>query len=163
MKITDVQAVYPKYVNVPSSWRSSLWQIVIKIETNVGVFGYGFGGGGLASVAIVNNHFKELLIGKNIESKDDISEIWDHLYFESIPYGRKGIAIMALSGVDLALWDLLGKAEGTPVYNLVGTRNKQSVNPMRREQTSNGTLNWGSPHTSSPTGGAMISTTTPRY
>ena len=83
MKITDVQAVYPKYVNVPSSWRSSLWQIVIKIETNVGVFGYGFGGGGLASVAIVNNHFKELLIGKNIESKDDISEIWDHLLVQN--------------------------------------------------------------------------------
>ena len=127
MKITDVKAVYPKYIHTPSSWRSSLWQIVVKIETNVGIFGYGFGGGGLASVAIVNNHFKELLIGKNIDSKDDISEIWDHLYFESIPYGRKGIAIMALSGVDLALWDLLGKAEGTPVYNLVGTRNKQSV------------------------------------
>ncbi|GIS64284.1 MAG: hypothetical protein CM1200mP3_05320 [Chloroflexota bacterium] len=128
MKITDVQAVYPKYVNVPSSWRSSLWQIVIKIETNVGVFGYGFGGGGLASVAIVNNHFKELLIGKNIESKDDISEIWDHLYFESIPYGRKGIAIMALSGVDLALWDLRGKrGKGNPGLQFSWNTEKQSV------------------------------------
>ena len=37
--------------------------------------------------------------------------IWDRLYYESIPYGRKGIAMMALSGVDLALWDALGKAE----------------------------------------------------
>ena len=127
MKITDVRAVYPKYMHIPSSWRSSLWQIVVKIETDIGIFGYGYGGGGLAATAIVNSHFKELLIGQTIESKNDISRIWDHLYFESIPYGRKGIAIMALSGVDLALWDLLGKAEATPVYNLVGTRNKQYV------------------------------------
>ena len=127
MKITDVRAVYPKYMHIPSSWRSSLWQIVVKIETDIGIFGYGYGGGGLAATAVVNTHFKELLIGQTIESKNDISRIWDHLYFESIPYGRKGIAIMALSGVDLALWDLLGKAEATPVYNLVGTRNKQYV------------------------------------
>ncbi|MDC0035280.1 hypothetical protein OAJ44_02820, partial [Chloroflexi bacterium] len=43
------------------------------------------------------------------------------------PYGRKGIAVMALSGVDLALWDLLGKAENCPVYKLIGKRNKDYV------------------------------------
>ena len=38
----------------------------------------------------------------------------DTLYYESIPYGRKGIAMMALSGVDLALWDTLGKLKTIP-------------------------------------------------
>ena len=116
-----------KYQHIPSSWRSSLWQVVVKIETDMGICGYGCGGGGLASTAIIKSHFKELLINQAIDCKEDIHRIWNHLYFESIPYGRKGIAIMALSGIDLALWDLMGKAEKIPVYNLVGKRNKQTV------------------------------------
>ena len=56
----------------------------------------------------------------DVNSTDDIATIWDHLYFESIPYGRKGVALMALSGVDLALWDLLGKQRGEPVWHLLG-------------------------------------------
>ena len=56
-----------------------------------------------------------------------IAEIWDHLYYESIPYGRKGIAMMALSGVDLALWDALGKAERHPVAELLGGVRKDRI------------------------------------
>ena len=57
-----------------------------------------------------------------------MTEIWDRLYYESIPYGRKGIALMALSGVDLALWDTLGKAERKPVAELIGGVQKSSIN-----------------------------------
>ena len=76
---------------------------------------------------VVNKHFRELLLGKEIGNTQDIKEVWDQLYSASLPYGRKGIAIMALSGVDLALWDLLGKAENCPVYALIGDRKKDSV------------------------------------
>ena len=54
------------------------------------------------------------------DSPADIERLWDKLYTASIPYGRGGIAIMALSGIDLALWDLLGRAERQPVYALLG-------------------------------------------
>ena len=57
----------------------------------------------------MNGHFQELLVGESLNSPEDVVRIWDRLYYESIPYGRKGIAMMALSGVDLALWDALGK------------------------------------------------------
>ena len=127
MKITDVRAVYPKYRHVPASWRTQFWQVVVRVQTDTGVAGLGCGGGGVASVAIVNGHFRELLLGREVNSLEDIAAIWDHLYAESLPYGRKGLAIMALSGVDLALYDLLGKAQKMPVYDLLGGARKQAV------------------------------------
>jgi len=50
----------------------------------------------------------------------NIGRIWDVLYRASIPYGRKGVAIEALSAVDIALWDLAGRAAGKPVHALLG-------------------------------------------
>ena len=120
MQIESLKAVYPNYKNVASSWRTHLWQIVVEVRTDTGVVGYGYGGGGLASLPVVNGHFNELLVGEELNSPEDVMRIWDRLYYESIPYGRKGIAMMALSGVDLALWDTLGKAECKPVAELIG-------------------------------------------
>ena len=76
---------------------------------------------------IVNRHFRELLLDREINSLADIADTWDHLYEQSLPYGRKGLAIMALSGVDLALHDLLAKAESKPVYELLGGARKPSI------------------------------------
>ena len=117
MKITSVKAFYPSYKNIAPSWRTHFWQIVVKIETDIGMTGYGYGGGGLAAVEVVNKHFSEILCLKEINETRDIATIWDDLYQQCLPYGRKGIAIMALSGVDLALWDLVAKSENIPVYN----------------------------------------------
>src|SRR5687768_2905073 len=115
MKISDIKAVYPNYKRVVPSWRTHFWQIVVRVETDIGVRGLGYGGGGVAGVEIVNRHFRELLLGREVSSIQDIAAIWDDLYAASLPYGRKGLAIMALSGVDLALYDLLGQAEDQPV------------------------------------------------
>lgn len=57
MRITSVAALYPRYRHVAKSWRTTLWQIVVRIETDAGVTGYGCGGGGLAAVEVVNGHF----------------------------------------------------------------------------------------------------------
>ncbi len=127
MKITDVKAVFPNYRHVVPSWRTHFWQIVVRVESDAGVVGFGYGGGGIASVEIVNRHFRELLLGRNINDTQDISSIWSDLYDASLPYGRKGLAIMALSGIDLALYDLLGKAESKPVYEVLGGAKKSSV------------------------------------
>lgn len=127
MKITSVSAVYPHYENVVKSWRTNLWQIVVRVETDRGVTGFGYGGGGKAAVEVVNGHFAELLVGTELDSPETIQRTWDFLYEASIPYGRKGIAIMALSGVDLALWDALGKAEQKPVAELLGGVKKEKI------------------------------------
>ena len=120
MKITDIRAIYPNYRQSLGGWRPYLWQIVVRVETDAGVSGYGCGGGGVAAVEVVNRHLRELLLDETCDSPADIERLWDKLYTASIPYGRGGIAIMALSGIDLALWDLLGRAERQPVYALLG-------------------------------------------
>ncbi len=51
MKITGVKAFFPKYRHVPPSWRTHFWQIVVRVETDLGVVGLGYGGGGVAGVA----------------------------------------------------------------------------------------------------------------
>ena len=164
MKITDVKAVYPNYRHVVPSWRTHLWQIVVRIDTDIGVTGYGYGGGGVAAVEVVNAHFRELLLGRTVDSVEDIAAAWDFLYAASLPYGRKGIAIMGLSGVDLALWDLLGHAENKPVYDLLGGRKKQQVPVYATGGTLNGTGKQGSSITSFLTGGrGVIPTTTPPW
>jgi L-rhamnonate dehydratase len=121
VKVIDVKAVYPRWQHLPQGvWQSHFWQIVVRVESDTGVVGLGYGGGGNPAVAVVNEHMKGLLVGSTVESVDDIREAWDWLYYKSLPYGRTGIPVMALSGVDLALWDLLGKAQGRPVYDLLG-------------------------------------------
>ncbi len=128
MKITDVKAVYPSWKKKGTgAWQEYYWQIVVRIETDAGVVGYGYGGGGEPGKLIVNGHLRDALLGRTIGHVDDIRDIWDHLYTKSLPYGRGGIVIMALSGIDLALWDLLGKAEGQPVYELIGGLKKKTV------------------------------------
>lgn len=140
MKITAVSAVYPNYRYVPQSWRTHFWQIVVRIDTDAGVTGYGFGGGGRAAVEVVNRHFAELVKGRELGSAEDIAAIWDDVYLESLPYGRKGVAVMALSGLDLALWDAFGKAEKRPVYELLGGAQK---GPIRSYATGTDQLWYG--------------------
>lgn len=117
MKITDVRAVQPAAPGSPPDWRTSLGQILIAVDTDVGLTGYGVGGGGLAGVHVVRTVLRELLLDRDPQP---IDELWRAMYRATLPFGRKGLAIMAVSGVDLALWDLRGRAAGQPVAELLG-------------------------------------------
>ncbi len=117
MKITDVRAVQPIAPGAPADWRTSLGQILVAVDTDHGLTGYGVGGGGLAGIHVVRTVLRDLLRGRDPQP---IAELWRAMYDATLPFGRKGIAIMALSGVDLALWDLRGKAERRSVAELLG-------------------------------------------
>lgn len=117
MRITDVRAVQPESPGSPPDWRTSLGQILVAIDTDVGLTGHGVGGGGPAGVHVVRTVLRDALLGRD---PGPVEELWQLLYRATLPFGRKGIAIMALSGVDLALWDLRGKAAGVPVARLLG-------------------------------------------
>ena len=151
MKITDVKAVYPQYRHVPPSWRTNLWQIVVRVESDAGVVGYGYGGGGRAAVEVVNGHMRELLIGRTVDDTSDIFSAWDDLYFQSIPYGRKGIGVMALSGIDLALWDAWGRPRVGPSTRSSARAPRGGLAPTRPAPTLSGTPSSASRRTSSLT------------
>ncbi len=72
---------------------------------------------------IIANQFRSILVG---EDPHAIERIWDKMYRQAI-HGRKGETMMAISAVDLALWDLKGKLLGAPVYQLLGGPSRDSI------------------------------------
>lgn len=117
MKITNVRTVQPIADNSPPDWRTTFGQILVAVDTDAGLTGYGVGGGGPAGMHVVRTVLRDVLIGQD---PADIGSLWQRMYHSTLAFGRKGIAIMAISGVDLALWDLHGKAENKPVAALLG-------------------------------------------
>ena len=90
--------------------------LIVEITTDKGLKGYGLGSGGLAGALIIEKHLQHFVIGRD---PLDVEEIWNHLYHITSIYGRRGLVIYALSGIELALVDLCGKIVDTPVYGLV--------------------------------------------
>ena len=70
MHIIDLKAVYPNYKHVAPSWRTHLWQIVVRVESDTGEVGFGYGGGGKAAVEIVNGHMRDLLVGRKLDGTE---------------------------------------------------------------------------------------------
>jgi L-rhamnonate dehydratase len=91
--------------------------ILVEIKTDQGITGYGMGGGGGAACYIIENHLKDLLAGAN---PLNVELLWDQMFSSTSFYGRKGLAILAMSGIDLALWDIAGKHAGLPAHRLIG-------------------------------------------
>lgn len=134
MKITDVEALILRQPAVDNSKADgSQDALVIRISTDEGITGIGEADSVPSVVkAIVNappSHsvaggLRSLLIG---EDPLDTERLWQKLYRGSIYYGRRGAVIHALSGIDIALWDLKGKALGRPVWKLLGGAYRSDV------------------------------------
>ena len=125
VEVANPMSIYPRYKPTRSLWNpdpGKLGGFTVEISTDKGVKGYGSGGAGGGQV--VTEHFTKLLMGEN---PFDIERLWDILWRSSMPYGRDGIAINAISGVDLALWDLVGNALQMPVYKLLGGETKVRI------------------------------------
>ena len=102
----------------PGATRESVALVVVEIETTDGLIGLGtVGGFPTGATEIIEQQFAPMLIG--IEASD-IETIWDRLYASLDRQGQQGTGVMALSGVDIALWDLLGKSLEQPVVSLIG-------------------------------------------
>lgn len=119
-------AQWSAYREKRTSWFGTMSAGVVEIETDAGLTGLGFIGGGKANAArtIIDDQFSQLLVGQD---PADIERLWEQMYRASVMYGRRGVAIEAISGIDLALWDLLGKACGQPVYKLIGGQTKDRL------------------------------------
>jgi L-rhamnonate dehydratase len=67
---------------------------------------------------------KSVLIG---EDPFEVERLWHKMYMATVYYGRRGAAIQVISGIDIALWDIMGKATGRPVYKLLGGGHRDKV------------------------------------
>jgi len=127
MKITDVRARYPIFDPPGWNWRRHLGPVCVEVHTDEGIHGVGLGAGGLAALPVVNGHLREHLIGRD---PTQIEALWDELYWLTTPYGRAGLAMMAISGIDLALWDVRAKSEDRPVYRLLAPHARAKAIPV---------------------------------
>ena len=115
MRITRLRA---HSLRNPDAGREAVALVVVEIETDAGLTGLGtVGGFPVGAETIITGQFAPLLVGTD---PSDIEAHWERLYASLNRQGQRGTGVMALSGVDLALWDLLGKAVGRPVTSLIG-------------------------------------------
>jgi L-rhamnonate dehydratase len=125
VEVANPMSVYPKYKATRSLFFPDPGKVpsfTVEITTDKGIKGYGNGGPGGGTVVI--EHLTKLLMG---EDPFDVEKIWDMCWRSTMNYGRMGITMNAISGVDLAIWDIIGKALNTPVYRLIGGEVKPRV------------------------------------
>lgn len=117
-QIATPMSGYPEYRAQRSSFGLNvLGTIVVEVETESGEVGVGVSTGGVPACFIVERHLSRFVEGADPR---DLERIWDQMWRASMFYGRKGLVMNAISAVDLALWDLLGRLRGEPVYAMIG-------------------------------------------
>ena len=97
--------------------------LIVEVFTDAGHIG--IGNAALApqvTKQAIDLYLKPLLMGQD---PWDTEFLWQHMYRKTMAFGRKGIGMAAISAVDIALWDILGKAAKQPVYRLLGGKTKR--------------------------------------
>ncbi|GAC1418089.1 MAG: L-lyxonate dehydratase [Acidobacteriaceae bacterium] len=99
--------------------------VLVEIFTDSGLVGLGNAAlSPIVTKALIDTYLTPLLIGAD---PWDTEYIWQQMYRRTMAFGRKGVAMTAISAVDIALWDLLGKDAKQPVYRLLGGRTKDKI------------------------------------
>ena len=150
MKITAVKTktyLYPykegeEFAN-GIRWNRARSCVLVIVETDEGITGYGesdsAGAPPEVTACIVEKYIGPLVIGMDPMC---VEAVWSHVYSHCDKNGRRGMAIAALSGVDIALWDIMGKAYGVPVYQLLGGKTNERI----RAYASQLQFGWGPEH-----------------
>ena len=107
-----------------ASFRFHGW-LIVEVFTDAGHIGIGNAAlSPRVTKQTIDLYLKPLLIGRD---PFDYEFLWQHMYRQTMAFGRKGIGMVAISAVDIALWDILGKAAGQPVFKLLGGRMKKRI------------------------------------
>ncbi len=117
MKITDIKT-YPVWVGQRN-------QLVVKVETDEGIVGWGESGLSGRELAVIGaiRHYRELLIGKDPMRR---GALWQEMYRSQYYEGGR-VLTAAISALDTACYDITGKALGVPVYQLLGGKQRDLV------------------------------------
>jgi len=99
--------------------------LICEVFTDAGLVGIGNAAlSPLVTKQVIDTYLAPLLIGAD---PWDVEFLWQHMYRKTMAFGRKGIGMVAISAVDIALWDLMGKSAKQPVYRLLGGRTKPRI------------------------------------
>src|ERR1043166_5207820 len=126
MKITRVEAIHLRLPVVNERCDGSQETLVVKVHTDAGITGTGeVDSSSLVAKAIIDAPLSHKIcrgLGECVLGQDpfQIDRLIHRMYEGSIFFGRQGAVIQARSGVEIALWDIVGKTTGRPVYQLLG-------------------------------------------
>jgi L-rhamnonate dehydratase len=133
VKITDVEVLTPRSPMTTNGWDTNQDAALVRIHTDEGLIGVGEADASPSVVkAIVDAPrsntlsvgLREVLVG---EDPTEIERLWEKMYQSSIFFGRRGVVVMAMSAVDLALYDLVGRSLDVPAFQLLGGARRLSV------------------------------------
>jgi L-alanine-DL-glutamate epimerase-like enolase superfamily enzyme len=99
--------------------------LIVEVFTDAGLVG--IGNAALSpriTKQVIDLYLKPVIMGKD---PFDSEFLWQHMYRQTMAFGRKGIGMAAISAIDIALWDLMGKAAKQPVFKLLGGRTKRKI------------------------------------
>ncbi|ANE47721.1 mandelate racemase [Paenibacillus swuensis] len=127
MKITDVEVVYLKLPEIdPQRCDGTQDTLMVRVHTDEGISGIGeIDSSPMVAKAIIEapashliaNGLRDLIVGMD---PFEIEKIWERMFRGTLYFGRTGPAIHAMSGIDIALWDIIGKVTGRPVAQMLG-------------------------------------------
>jgi L-alanine-DL-glutamate epimerase-like enolase superfamily enzyme len=127
VRITDVEAIVLRQPVINEGIADgSQDDLLVRVHTDEGLVGIGEVDSAPEIVqAVIHAHsshlialsLRDALVG---EDPTDVERLWQKMYRASIFYGRRGVAIHAMSGIDIALWDIRGQALGKPISELIG-------------------------------------------
>ena len=99
--------------------------VIVEIFTDSGLVGIGNAAlSPIVTKSLIDTYLKPILLGAD---PWDTEFLWQQMYRRTIAFGRKGVAMTAISAVDIALWDILGKDAKQPVYRLLGGKTKERI------------------------------------
>lgn len=126
MKITDVEAIYVRLPQVKQQCDSGQDALIVRVHTDEGITGIGeVDSAPLAARGAILGPYshsvasglKNLIIGEDPFATE---YLWEKMYKANIYGGRSGVGLHAMSGIDIALWDIKGKKLGLPIWKLLG-------------------------------------------
>ena len=135
MKITNVTATVLRLPEISSAADGTQDDLIITVETDEGITGYGEVDTapyvGKAVVDAYMSHgtcygLREVVVGAD---PFDYEQIWNDMWAKTYYYGRTGPVMHVMSGIDMAIWDIMGKAVGKPVHKLLGGSYTDKVRP----------------------------------
>ena len=156
MKITKVEAIPVRQPGEILKINDSAQDgIIIRVTTDEGIVGYGeVDSAPWVVKAIIESPVSHRIcqgLANVVVGQDpfEVNKIWDDMYLASYFYGQHGVAIQAMSGIDIAIWDIIGKATNQPIWKLLGGKYRDKVRtyastlmPYTPEESAEEALKW---------------------
>lgn len=123
-EVANPMSKYPRHKRHRNSWLPRWPGVWVKATAEDGTWGVGPASYGRPVAAVVDDHLGPMLQGEDCFATE---KLWDMMFRLTKPYGSEGLAMCAISGIDMALWDLAGKLRGQPVYELLGGPTRDEI------------------------------------